>query len=197
MNAYVVFKDQDSVAKALELNGKVFRDKHIRVDTIVDPKLDFKSTIFVGNIPFTAKEEELWKRFTEFGEVKNVRIVRDRRTQQAKGVAYITFATKEQRVKAVAGKVILEGRELRIKKATSKYKLDKKEKSRAEIVKEKIEERKKKREESERAAEEKKALADRKKKKEDKERKATKKAEKKAATKQTAEKGAKKAKVDE
>ena len=142
MNAYVVFKKQESVETAVKLNGKTFRDRHIRVDTVAEPKHDYKNTIFVGNIPFTAGEEQLWKAFTQFGVVKNVRIVRDNRTQKAKGVAYITFESKEQRVKAVAGNVEMEGRVLRIKKATSKQKLEKKDKSRAIIIQEKMMKRK-------------------------------------------------------
>eukprot|EP00826_Nyctotherus_ovalis_P003809 TRINITY_DN10781_c0_g1_i11.p3 TRINITY_DN10781_c0_g1~~TRINITY_DN10781_c0_g1_i11.p3 ORF type:complete len:115 (+),score=41.20 TRINITY_DN10781_c0_g1_i11:734-1078(+) len=46
------------------------------------------------------------------------------------------FSTKEERKKAEAAKITIQGRELRIKKATSKYKLEKKEKIRQDKVKE-------------------------------------------------------------
>lgn len=38
MNAYIVYKDKESSEKALELNGKVFLEKHLRVDHVAHPK---------------------------------------------------------------------------------------------------------------------------------------------------------------
>ena len=136
IHAYVVFKDKESVNKAIELNGQMFKERHIRVSKADDTNHDYKQTIFVGNIPFTVTEEELWKEFAKLGEVKNVRVVRDNTTQKSKGIAYIMFSNKEERKKAEAAKIVIGGRELRIKKATSKYKLEKKEKIRQGKIKE-------------------------------------------------------------
>ena len=135
VNAYVVFKSKDAVPKALALNGALFMERHVRVDTADDSKHDYKNTIFVGNIPYTVYEEELWQKFSEFGKIVNVRIVRDNKTQKPKGIAYIMFSEKDERKKATVAKVIIGTRELRIKKAASKYKQEKKEKIRDDKAK--------------------------------------------------------------
>jgi len=142
MNAYVVFKDFDSIEKATNLNGNLFKEKHIRVNSADDTKHDYKNTVFVGNIPYNINEDELWTNFEKVGKVKSVRLVRDNKTHKSKGIAYIMFENKEDRTKAISEKVNINGRELRIKKATSKQKLEKKEKYREEKAKEFAEKRK-------------------------------------------------------
>lgn len=92
LNAYIVFKSQPDARKALEANGKVLINLHIRVDSVSHPaKIDNKRTIFVGNLDFEEKEEELWKIFGECGEVESVRIVRDSTTNMGKGFGYVQF----------------------------------------------------------------------------------------------------------
>jgi len=83
--------------------------------------MDFKTTIFVGNLNFTAKEEELRKLFDECGKVDMVRIIRDRDTHRGKGIAYVKFATVEGFLNGLKkNKTMYMDRELRIKKAISK-----------------------------------------------------------------------------
>jgi len=72
-NGYVLFASIDSIPKALELNQSMLGDKHIRVDTTLAPEKeegkklqshdDFKTTIFVGNLPFIVSEEEVRTHF--------------------------------------------------------------------------------------------------------------------------------------
>jgi len=45
--------------------------------------------LFVGNLPWTATEEEVAALFTEFGEVMTVRVVTDRDTGRSKGFAFV------------------------------------------------------------------------------------------------------------
>jgi nucleolar protein 12 len=54
INAYVVFKSEDSVEKALQANGETVHDHHIRVDRCAKQKVahDQKKAIFLGNLPF-------------------------------------------------------------------------------------------------------------------------------------------------
>ncbi|KAF9435987.1 Nucleolar protein 12 [Entomortierella beljakovae] len=93
VNAYIVFKNKDSVAKAVKsMNGKLFLNKHIRVDTVDGAKQHQpKKSVFVGNLAFDAQEEDLWNFFKDSGDVENVRIIRDRRTNLGKGFAYVQF----------------------------------------------------------------------------------------------------------
>jgi nucleolar protein 12 len=92
VNAYVVFKEKASVKSALELNGTIFKDHHIRVDSVAHPSpQENKRSVFVGNLSFEATEEPLWKHFGDCGDIESVRIVRDAKTNVGKGFAYIQF----------------------------------------------------------------------------------------------------------
>ncbi|KAF9320787.1 Nucleolar protein 12 [Podila horticola] len=93
VNAYIVYKSKDSVAKAVAaLNGQLFLNKHIRVDTVAGAKNHQpKKSVFVGNLAFDAQEEDLWNFFKDSGDIENVRIIRDRKTNLGKGFAYVQF----------------------------------------------------------------------------------------------------------
>ncbi|KAF9151192.1 Nucleolar protein 12 [Linnemannia schmuckeri] len=93
VNAYIVFKSKASVAKAVAaMNGQLFLNKHIRVDTVDGAKKHQpKKSVFVGNLAFDAQEEDLWNFFKDSGDIENVRIIRDRKTNLGKGFAYVTF----------------------------------------------------------------------------------------------------------
>ncbi|KAG0348648.1 Nucleolar protein 12 [Podila humilis] len=93
LNAYIVFKEKESVAKAVAaLNGKMFLGKHIRVDTVDGAKNHQpKKSVFVGNLAFDAQEEQLWDFFKYSGKIENVRIIRDRKSNLGKGFAYVQF----------------------------------------------------------------------------------------------------------
>jgi nucleolar protein 12 len=93
VNAYIVYTDKASAEKALEMNAQIFHEKHLRVDNAATPKNhDRKKSVFIGNLPFDAQEEELWEFFKECGDIENVRIVRDAKTNIGKGIAYVQFA---------------------------------------------------------------------------------------------------------
>jgi len=64
-NAYVVFKSKDSVALALKANNQVLSGRHIRVDTGRPSVFDNKLTVFLGNLPHYADEEELREHFAK------------------------------------------------------------------------------------------------------------------------------------
>ena len=53
MNAYVVYKDIESVKKALVENNTLFKEHHIRVDRAVKEKKkeDTTNCVFIGNLP--------------------------------------------------------------------------------------------------------------------------------------------------
>ncbi|KAI1317346.1 Nucleolar protein 12 [Mortierella claussenii] len=93
VNAYIVFKKKESVAKAVAaMNGQLFLNKHIRVDTVDGAKKHQpKKSVFVGNLAFDAQEEDLWNFFKDSGDIENVRIIRDRKTNLGKGFAYVQF----------------------------------------------------------------------------------------------------------
>ncbi|KAJ1848636.1 Nucleolar protein 12 [Coemansia sp. RSA 2703] len=94
-NAYVEFTSEEAAVKAVELNGAMFQEKHIRVDRADNSQgRDMKRTVFVGNLDFATQEEELWSHFGSCGEIENVRVVRDRKTNIGKGFAYVQFVDR-------------------------------------------------------------------------------------------------------
>jgi RNA recognition motif-containing protein len=137
-NAYILFESVSSVEEAVKLNNYAIHNSdftdvfHLRVDRDEKKEDDFKTTIFVGNLPFVINEEELRAHFSGIGEIQNIRIIRDNKTLIGWGIAFIQFATKEEAVSAVKtwatnkkyGK--FKGRELRVKKAVPMDRREKK-----------------------------------------------------------------------
>lgn len=94
-NAYIVFASPEGVSQALTLNGKSFMDKFLRIDR-EHASLDAKHSVFVGNIPYDAIEDQLWTHFGEacengVSDIANVRIIRDPGTGLGKGFGYVLF----------------------------------------------------------------------------------------------------------
>jgi len=125
-NAYVVFKtnqDDECVKKALKMNGKVIEGHHIRVDRAQRPKskketlTSRKKSVFVGNLRFDLRDDELINHFKQSGSVNYVRIVRDRSTGLGKGFGFVVFDERASVKKALElNDTQFKGRALRIKK---------------------------------------------------------------------------------
>ncbi|RKP06869.1 hypothetical protein THASP1DRAFT_31316 [Thamnocephalis sphaerospora] len=95
LNAYIVYKETATVDAALAANGQLFLGHHLRVDRASSAdQFDRKRSVFVGNLSFDVQEEPIWRHFANCGEVVNVRVVRDRKTNVGKGFAYVAFADK-------------------------------------------------------------------------------------------------------
>lgn len=86
----------------------LFNGNHIRVDMACPPRkklkgdgplYDRKRTVFVGNLPFDVKDEELYQLFCgpsgPQGDVEAIRVVRDPDSSLGKGIAYVLFKTRE------------------------------------------------------------------------------------------------------
>ncbi|CAL5188482.1 unnamed protein product [Lathyrus oleraceus] len=109
VNAYVVFKTEESAQASLSHNMTVVEGNHIRVDRACPPRkklkgdnsqlYDNKRTVFVGNLPFDVKDEELYQLFGGIpnleSSVEAIRVVRDPHLNVGKGIAYVLFKTKE------------------------------------------------------------------------------------------------------
>lgn len=67
------------------------------------------SNIFVSRLSFYTTEEELKKLFSRFGNIRNVRLIRDARTQRPKGFAFIDYSSEDEAqaaVKAMDGRIV-------------------------------------------------------------------------------------------
>lgn len=125
VNAYVVFKDEEGVAKALERNGmEIEKDFHIRVDRVTDASShDHKRSVFVGNLSFEITELAFRRHFEECGTVEAVRLVRDQNSGLGKGFGYVLFESADSVQLALElDGTKLEGRSIRVKRSVKKEK---------------------------------------------------------------------------
>ena len=76
-------------------------------------------SIFVGNLPFRAEQEDVAELFSPYGEVVNCSLPLERDTGRKRGFAFVEMADPEMESKAIDGLqgVELMGRPLRINKA--------------------------------------------------------------------------------
>ncbi|PIN06794.1 Splicing factor 3b, subunit 4 [Handroanthus impetiginosus] len=109
VHAYIVFKSEESAQASLAHNMAVVGGNHIRVDRACPPRkklkgddsplYDNKRTVFVGNLPFDVKDEEIYKLFTGIKNletsVEAVRVIRDPGSSLGKGIAYVLFKTTD------------------------------------------------------------------------------------------------------
>jgi RNA recognition motif-containing protein len=52
--------------------------------------------IYVGNLPYTATEEDVTGLFAAYGPVERVKIITDRETGRSKGFAFVTLGDQDQ-----------------------------------------------------------------------------------------------------
>jgi RNA recognition motif-containing protein len=78
-------------------------------------------SIYVGNLPFTATEDEVRALFSPFGDVPSVKIVSDRETGRPRGFAFVEMADADadNAIKALEGHQ-MGGRALKINEARPK-----------------------------------------------------------------------------
>ncbi|MCS6933695.1 MAG: RNA-binding protein [Chitinophagales bacterium] len=57
--------------------------------------------IYVANVNFRAKEEELREVFARYGEVTSVKIMKDRETNRSRGFGFVEMPNQEQAAAAI------------------------------------------------------------------------------------------------
>ncbi|XP_021768209.1 RNA-binding protein 34-like [Chenopodium quinoa] len=135
VNAYIVFKTEQAAEASLTYNMSMIGGNHVRVDRACPPRKKLKGddasatlynnkrTVFVGNLPFDAKDEELYQLFCNTRQLESsveaVRVIRDRHTSLGKGIAYVLFKTREAANIVCKKRLKLRDRELRICHAKS------------------------------------------------------------------------------
>jgi len=74
--------------------------------------------IYVGNLPFSAGDQELSDLFSQFGAVQSARVIMDRETGRARGFGFVEMADEDARkaIEALDGSD-MGGRPLRINEA--------------------------------------------------------------------------------
>ena len=65
--------------------------------------------IYVGKLAYSVSEDDLRALFVEFGELDNVKIIRDRHSRQSKGFGFVEMPSNseaDQAIKALNGKLV-------------------------------------------------------------------------------------------
>lgn len=58
--------------------------------------------IFVGNLPFSATDEQLRELFSKHGAVKTAEVVKDRYSQRSRGFGFVEMESEEAAAAAIA-----------------------------------------------------------------------------------------------
>lgn len=78
--------------------------------------------VFVGNLPFSATDDQLRELFSQHGEVVSAEIVKDKFTERSRGFAFVEMATEEAAAAAVAAlnQHQMDGRSLTVNEARAR-----------------------------------------------------------------------------
>ncbi len=79
--------------------------------------------LYVGNLPWTATEDDVKTLFSEIGEVFSANLILDRETRRSRGFAFVEMSDSdaEKAISQLNGKQF-QGRDLRINEAQEKPK---------------------------------------------------------------------------
>ena len=59
--------------------------------------------VYVGNLPYTATEEELQSTFEQFGNVNSASIIKDKHSGRSKGFGFIEMPSDDEAQSAIEG----------------------------------------------------------------------------------------------
>ena len=80
------------------------------------------SKLYVGNLPFSATEEEVKAEFSVFGGVVEVKIIMDRETGRSRGFAFVTMSGEDQAFQATEATIRMNNRLLCVSEARERTK---------------------------------------------------------------------------
>jgi RNA recognition motif-containing protein len=78
-------------------------------------------TIYVGNIPYSIRENEIAEVFQKFGKIISIKIVTDKFSGRSKGFGFVEMETEEQEELAIkeCNRCVVAGRSVVVSKAHS------------------------------------------------------------------------------
>ena len=82
----------DSHVIRVDIAGK---GKSETQDNNVSQQHDQRKAVFIGNVKFSEKEDNIRKHFEKCGPITDVRLVRDTATGMGKGFGYVNFTSSD------------------------------------------------------------------------------------------------------
>ncbi|MEK6898307.1 MAG: RNA-binding protein [Nanoarchaeota archaeon] len=75
--------------------------------------------LYVGNLDFSVDDDKLKEVFSEFGEIEEANVIKDKFSGKSKGFGFVTFVNDGDAAKAIAGMndKEVEGRKLKVNEA--------------------------------------------------------------------------------
>ncbi len=61
------------------------------------------SKLYVGNLSYSVRDDDLQQRFSEFGSVQSAKVVMDRDSGRSKGFGFVEMSTADQAQAAIRG----------------------------------------------------------------------------------------------
>ena len=74
-----------------------------------------QSKIYVGNLPYSVADDQLKDLFSQYGEITEVKLIKDFQTGRSKGFGFITFSSAQSAQDSLAANGMeFEGRKLNV-----------------------------------------------------------------------------------
>jgi len=138
-SGFLSFENTQTAKNALSKNGLDLLGRSIRVEmqnsrpqtprkresgsfsNPLSAKPDGCTTVFLGNLAYEIQDNNIYEIFADCGEIKQIRWVTDKQTNEFKRCGFVEFASEDGPVKAVAhnGENLL-GRSIRVDYSTSR-----------------------------------------------------------------------------
>lgn len=100
---FVDYVNEEDAERAIhEMNGQKMDHKTIKVSYARKNDSESKgANIYIANIPRSFGEEELGAHFRQFGEIIQVRLLRDKSTNESKGVGFVYYTKRSEAAAAL------------------------------------------------------------------------------------------------
>ncbi|XVF00468.1 hypothetical protein REPUB_Repub04eG0003800 [Reevesia pubescens] len=91
-----------SFPSPISANSKTLQNKSLNL-TLKASLFNYPlaSKIFVRNLPYSTKESSLQKEFANFGQIAEVKLVKDEFTKRSKGYAFVQYTSQDDALLAI------------------------------------------------------------------------------------------------
>ncbi|KAF7293228.1 Nucleic acid-binding protein [Mycena chlorophos] len=118
--AFVFFEDMDAAQRAIAADIVLYGRKLLLQNAIQNrafttgveverPRGTVSRTLYVGNIPFASTEEEIRELFAQYGEIRAIRIGRDK-MGSFRGFCHVEFSREAEAAAAISDPLNMDGR---------------------------------------------------------------------------------------